>query len=263
MLFENIVCEPMPRLLWLLTSQNLYALLGNDVEDASVVEGFPKEVTKKTTSSKKADVPPASADPSKANKNKKKATGNEAAVRSKNQNRSKEGPGATPNKHQKKPFDKQSRRNTDSKKKVKQGWGETAKAQADGETEGAKDAEAEVQAEVAPAAPAKPQGKSLADYFEELKVKQASLEGTATLRTANEGGDKWADAEKIEKEQEEFISATHVKASKQKKNKEKKFLDFNAVFADSARPASKGGKKTQGGKKASKIEINDENFPSL
>lgn len=252
----------------------MYALLGNDVEDSSVVDGsYPKEIVKKGTSSKKADVPPPSADPAKARNNKKKPTGNEAAARTKNTNRTKGGPSSTPSKHQKKPFDKHSRKNDDSKKKVRQGWGESTKAQAEGEVEGAKDAEIEIEKDAAaPAAPPKPQGKSLAEYFEELKVKQSGLEGAKATREANEGSEKWTNAEKIEKQQEEFVSATAVKATKQKAKKEKKFLDFDAVFADqSSRDDSKsfkGGKKSTGGKKNSKSntlkpEVNDVNFPSL
>lgn len=228
---------------------------------------------KKGTSSKKADVPPPSADPAKARNNKKKPTGNEAAVRAKNTNRAKGGPSSTPSKHQKKPFDRHSRKNDDSKKKVRQGWGESTKAQADGEVEGAKDAEIEIEQDAAaPAAPPKPQGKSLAEYFEELKIKQSGLQGNKPVREANEGSEKWSDAEKIEKQQEEFIAATAVKASKQKAKKEKKFLDFNAVFADqSPRDDSKSfkdGKKPAGGKKNvksnnQKPEVNDVNFPSL
>ncbi|CAN3501905.1 ribosome-associated protein Stm1p [Diutina catenulata] len=265
-------------------NKNFYLLLGNDVEDSNDTS-FPKEIVKQTTSSKKADVPPASADPARANKNRRKPTGNEAAARAKNTNRGKEAPADTSSKHQKKPFDRHSRRNADSKKKVRQGWGESTKAQIDAEVEGAEDADEEASKDQGPAPPAAPKGKSLAEYFEELKTKQSGLEGSKNLRQANDGADVAGD--KIEKQEEEFVSATANKQAKQKKNKEKKFLDFEAVFADQPRqsaprdrgerpsnrgerPSNRGGRDgakkgpaKKSGDAPKKAEINDANFPSL
>lgn len=62
-------------------------MLGNDVEEDNAAANLPiKEVVKKNTSSKKSDVPPPSADPTKAKK-KSKPTGNEGALKTKNSNK--------------------------------------------------------------------------------------------------------------------------------------------------------------------------------
>lgn len=269
----------------------MYALLGNDVEDDELPKYPIKEIVKKSTSTRKADVPPPSADPAKAKK-KAKLTGNEAAIKEKDNNRSVAGPSSTPSKHFKKnngPHTKYER--SDSAKKVRQGWGTGADREAEAEAEGAEDAEAELESEAAEAAePATPK-KSLQDYFAELKLKQAELEGNKTIRQANQGNeDKWAATEKIEKEQETYVAPTAVKKNKSKAHKEKTFLEFNAVFADqqparaprteekrgprpTGKPSARGGKRTGGkptggkpagaSKPAAKAELNDKNFPSL
>ncbi|ODV78588.1 uncharacterized protein CANTADRAFT_269868 [Suhomyces tanzawaensis NRRL Y-17324] len=256
-------------------NKNLYALLGNDVEDDSAPQLPVREIVKKTASSKKSDVPPPSADPAKAKK-KSKPTGNEGAFKAKPDNKSVAGPSNTPSKHYKKPFDRHSRSDkTDSKKKIKQSWGDSTDREIEGEVEGLEDAVADLETESdAPQEPETPK-KSLQDYFAELKLKQSELEGQKALRKANEGAeDKWADAEKIEKQQEAYVQSTTNKKSKAKAQKEKKFLEINAIFADeqpvrdesrSTRGGARGGAKVAPKKSSSspKPEINDKNFPSL
>lgn len=236
----------------------MYALLGNDVED-DVPAPAPKEIVKKTTSSKKSDVPPPSADPAKAKKTAgKKTTGNDAAYKNKNDNKSVNAPSSTPSKHQKKPFDRHSRTGkTDSKKKVRQGWGGDDKQELEDETAGAADAVLELEADsVAPS----PATKSLQEYLAELQKAEGQLEGRRQARQANQGAeDKWTATEKIEKSSSSLVEAQPKKV-KQKATKAKKFLDFNAVFVDT--PVSKPqGKKPF--KKGGKPTVDDKNFPSL
>lgn len=249
-------------------------MLGNDVEDEDAAPApIPREVVKKTTSSKKSDVPPASADPAKARKNKKAATGNEAALKNKNGNKDVSAPSSTPSKHTKKSFDRHSRTGkTDSKKKVRQGWGGDDTRELEDETAGASDALAELNADSESGAPAAPAAKSLQDYLAELQKAEADLQGRKPARKANEGAEeKWSANEKIEKETSAFVESTHVKKFKQKSNKEKKFLQFDSVFSDDApRPVKKApfakdkkfvGKK--GGKPPQPKGVDDKDFPSL
>lgn len=250
----------------------MYALLGNDVEDEDAAPApVPKEIVKKNTSSKKADVPPASADPAKARKNKKPTTGNEAALKSKNGNRDVSAPSSTPSKHTKKSFDRHSRTGkTDSKKKIRQGWGGDDKSELADEAAGALDALDELNADAEAGAPAAPAAKSLQDYLAELQKAEADLEGRKPARKANEGAEeKWAASEKIQKEESSFVEGTHVKKYKQKANKEKKFLEFSSVFSDEAAsarkaPFNKDKKFVKKGKAAAQPKgVNDKDFPSL
>lgn len=224
---------------------------------------MPKEIVKKNTSSKKADVPPPSADPAKARKNKKTPTSNEAALKNKTDNKAVPGPADTPAKHEKKPFDRRSRSGkTDSKKKVKQGWGDDKK-ELDYEAKGEADAEAEL-AEEAKQAPAAPAGKSLQEYLAEKQQAQAEFGGARVIRKANEGSEaKWTSAEVIQKEQANFIEGSSSKKYKQKAGKEKKLLEFDAVFADEKPKFTerKGGFK--GRKTGPKPAQKEQNFPSL
>ncbi|KAK6202333.1 Stm1-domain-containing protein [Scheffersomyces amazonensis] len=223
-------------------NKNLYHLLGNDVEDDEVPQLPVKEVVKKNTSSKKADVAPASADPAKAKK-KAKVTGNEGALKSKNDNKDVAAPSSTPAKHQKKPFDRHSRTaKTDSKKKLKQGWGESEDREAEGEVEGEADANAELAAEDAEE-DAEPEvaKRSLQDYFAELQLKQQELGASKQVRKANEGAEeKWTAEEILEKRQAAFVESTAAKKSKAKAAKEKKFLEIEAHFADETPQQSRG-----------------------
>lgn len=248
----------------------MYALLGNDVEDEDAAPApIPKEIVKKNTSSKKTDVPPASADPARAKKNKKTATGNEAALKNKNGNKDVSAPSSTPSKHAKKSFDRHSRTGkTDSKKKIRQGWGGDDKRELEDEANGAGDALAELNADAEAGAPATPATKSLQEYLAELQKAESDLEGRKPARKANEGAeDKWSASEKIQKETAAFVEGTHVKKIKQKAAKEKKFLNFDSVFADEApRPAKKApfsGKKSGKPAASQPPSVNDKNFPSL
>lgn len=240
--------------------KNLYALLGNDVED-DVPAPAPKEIVKKTTSSKKSDVPPPSADPAKAKKSSgKKTTGNDAAYKNKNNNKTVGAPSATPSKHEKKSFDRHSRSGkTDSKKKIRQGWGGDDKKELEDETAAAADAVAELEADET-VAPSKAT-KSLQDYLAELQKAESQLEGRRQARAANQGAeDKWTASEKIEKVSVALVESQHEKKIKQKATKAKKFLDFNAVFGDSPAPKPQAKKSF---KKDGKPTVDDKNFPSL
>lgn len=247
----------------------MYALLGNDVEDEEVAPApMPKEIVKKTTSSKKADVAPASADPARAKKNKKVVTGNEAALKDKANNKSVPAP-AGGAKREKKPFDRHSRTGkTDSKKKVSQGWGDDRR-EADDEAAGLADANAEIAAEIKDE-PAAPAGKSLKEYLAEQQQLEGALGVKTAVRKANEGAeDKWTSFDVIQKETLSFVEATSGKKIRQRAPKEKKLLDFTASFGEEA-PKFNGkksgfkGKKADGKKAAPKpAAINDQTFPSL
>ncbi|GEQ71068.1 hypothetical protein JCM33374_g4749 [Metschnikowia sp. JCM 33374] len=266
-LFDRSMGAELRKALQMFMARNLFALLGNDVEDDTVIAPLPKEIVKPTTSSKKADVPPPSADPAKARKNKKTATGNEAALKNKTNNKTTPGPSATPSKHSKKPFDRHSRSNkTDSKKQVKQAWGDDKKELED-ESRGEADAAAELAAE-AEEVPSGPAAKSLQEYLAELQEKEAALGSARVVRKANEGAEaKWTAAEKIEKEQSSYVEPSAAKKNKQKAPKEKKFLDFSAVFADDTpkfsdrKPGFKG--KKSNANPNSKVVKKEQNFPSL
>lgn len=244
-----------------------------------------KEVVKNKTSSKKSDVPPPSADPAKAKK-KSKPTGNEGALKTKLDNKSVPAPSNTPSKHYKRPLDRHSRsKKVDTDKKVKQGWGSDDKKELVEETEALDDANAELEGEGDFAEDTQPK-KSLTEYFAELELKQKELDSRKTVRAPNGAKDNFLDAEKIQKEQAEYVPATSTKKTKAKPAKEKKFLDFEASFADekaTPRPASrrgdfKGGNKGFNGRKkytksndkpasakpaSAKPAVNDKNFPSL
>lgn len=263
----------------------MYALLGNDVEDDSAPILATKEVVKKNTSSKKADVAPPSADPAKAKK-KSKPTGNEAALKTKANNKEVSAPTSTPSKHYKKPLDRHSRTGkSDAGKKGKQSWalknGEDVEA---AETEAAADVAAELEEDAAAEPVDNTPKKSLQDYFAELELKQKGLDSIKKARQANQGAEsKWSNEEKIEKSELEYVEASAVKKSKAKATKEKKFLDIEATFSDSV-PAARGdfggrGRGARGGRGASrgaargrggrggagsaKPTVDDKNFPSL
>lgn len=257
----------------------MYDLLGNDVEDDTTPQLPIREVVKNTGSSKKKDVAPAKADPAKAKK-KSKLTGNEAALKSKADNKDTPGPSATPSKHYKKPFDRHSRSGkTDSAKKVRQGWGGDDKKELQEEVEGLEDANEDLAAENGETSTETAEPKrSLQDYFAELKVQQEQLDTNKNLRKANEGQEgKWNANEVIEKQRESFVESSVVKKAKQKSQKEKKFLDFEASFADNQKPfrseaargnfkrgGRRGGANNNGRKSPAKAAVvDDKNFPSL
>lgn len=263
---------------------NPFELLGNDVEE--VDSRAPREVVKKTTSSKKSDVPPPSANKDRANKNRPQATGNEAAYKDGKAGRAaNKAKGVEEPKASKKPVkggktDRHSRTGkSDTQKRVKQaGWTADGEGELENELEGAEDAAEELKED----SEDKPAKKSLQDY---LKEKEASTIGAAReIRKVESAGDD----EVLVKEQESFIAPTKTKNVKSKALKNKTFLDFDATFADDlpkptstrgrgnntrgrgsntrGRGNARGGRAPRGGKapKADAPSINDEaNFPSL
>lgn len=250
--------------------------MGNDVEDDTTPAPVVREVVKNSGSSKKTDAAPASADPSKAKK-KAKVTGNEGAFKNKTNNKTVAGPSSTPSKHSKKPFDKHSRTGkTDSAKKLKQGWGSNDKRELTDETAASEDATEEAaEEESTEEASIESQKKSLQDYFAELELKKNEF--NAIKKTARTVAP--VEGEKIEKEQANYLESTQAKKLKSKAQKEKKFLDIDAKFADdvpqtpktfnkdSRKPTrGRGGKQTTSTRKpaaAKKPVVNDKNFPSL
>ncbi|ODV70951.1 Stm1p CYBJADRAFT_192348 [Cyberlindnera jadinii NRRL Y-1542] len=271
----------------LILADNPFDLLGNDVEDVNEVNSVPREIVKKNTSSKKADVPPPSANKDKARKNRPQPTGNDAAFKDKNAGRSanksrsvdeSKAKGAKSNNKSK--FDRHSRSGkTDSDKKVKQaGWTADAEGELEAEVEGAEDAQDELKEE-------KVAKKSLEDYFKELEASNTSSQREARKVEAVD------EAAVIVKVEEEFIPQTKSKKEKSKTLKTKQYLDFSATFADEApaqhessfrggrggRGSSRGNARgSRGGKnnaartprapKASHAtgpSLTEENFPSL
>ncbi|ODQ80014.1 hypothetical protein BABINDRAFT_8194 [Babjeviella inositovora NRRL Y-12698] len=263
-------------------NKNLFALLGNDVEDQNDNQvTLPRELVKKSTSSKKADAPPPSADPARAGKPKAKPTGNEGAIKAKANNREKVAPASTQRKSAKPAGDRKSRTGkTDSDKKVKQAWGDNKK-ELETEVAAAADAEASDE-EVVEAAPPTPAGKSLQEFLAE---QAATALATKPVRQANEGAeDKWTASETFVKEDEKFVEASNLKKLRSKAKKEKNFLSFDASFADEkpterkevpaftrgAKPTRGGAKPARGGKKpvaksssSKKAVVDDVNFPAL
>ena len=241
------------------------------MDEPTTATGPIREVVRNTGSSKKADVAPPSADPAKAKKKSTKTTGNDNAAKTKNNNNSVAGPSSTASSRPKKSFDRHSKSGkTDSAKKFKQGWGNGDDSRALVEEEAAADdAKAELDAE---ASEPKVAAKSLADYFAEQASTSGQFAAKAT-RAANQGAEeKWSNAETIEKPQEQYIAGSSSKKLRSKQLKEKKFLDFEATFSDSAKPSfdnkkpfkgSKGGRKPNASSKPQKPTVNDANFPSL
>lgn len=193
---------------------------------------MPREILSKTTSSKKTDVPPSTADPAKARKNKKSVTGNEAAFKDKIKNKAIAAPTGGP-RREKKSFDRHSRSNkTDSKKKIALGWGDgrrevvdEAAALADAVTELAVDAKSE---------PAAPVGRSLKEYLAEQQQLEQALSKNTTKRVNLGSDEKWKSLEVIQKETLPLVEPTFSKKIRQRAPKEKKLLDFTASFSEQA-----------------------------
>lgn len=257
--------------------------MGNDVEDEEPSLP-PRELVKNSTSSKKKDEAPPKADPSKA-KSKKPLSGNEGAIKSKFNNRDTAGPSSTPSGHYKRPLDRHSRQAKGQRKPKTHGKeGESALEE---EVEAAEDAALEQEEDdvIVDETPK----KSLADYMKELEIAQASLAGNKSTRKVEAD----ANAEKLIKKQEEYLPSSVEKKVKAKQAKEKKFLDFEATFAEPSAPSgpkpssaprgrgrggARGGASSRGrgaprGKaprnkdatpKEVKVALNDDkNFPSL
>lgn len=244
--------------------------MGNDVEEPTD-DSFPREVTKASTSSKKSDVP-AKADPSRAKKAAKSQTANEAAAKTKNENRSIEGP--SEQRRSSKPKDDRRSRTgkTDTSRRVRRGWGDDSK-ELDDEQHAEADAAAAHSADEAPEEPKAPV-KSYEEYIQEQQAQQAAL-SSKPARVANDGDDeKWGSAEVLVKEQEVFHEGTGGKKTKQKARKEKNTIDYSPVFSDevqraprTAQPPRRGGKrggKAFGKPRSAQVPVmNEETFPAL
>lgn len=223
---------------------NPFDLLGNDIEDpnATVVPPL-KEIVKKTTSSKKTDVPPQSADPSRARKPRAKPAGNEGAFKDRSagrqKNRSKDAPESSSTKktNTRKRTDRHSRTGkTDSEKKVNQGWGNN-KNELDTEVAAEQDANAEIAAD----AEEQTNGNkmTLEAYLETQQ--SGSLNKSVEAKATN----KLENAELFVKEEEVYVPATKVKSVKAKQQKAKQFLDFDATFSDALPKGRRGDNRNR------------------
>lgn len=266
-----------------MSAQNPFDLLGNDIEDPNAPAPLPpRELVKKNTSSKKADVPPPSADPSRARKPRAKPTGSEGAIRDRSngrqKNRSREAPASAGEKKSdpRKKSDRHSRTGKrDTDKKVNQGWGNNkdelsteAAAEADAAEELAEDAEEKV---------AESNKMTLEAY---LKSQQGvTLAKTSEAKATN----TLENAELFVKNEEVYVPATKVKTVKSKQQKAKQFLDFSATFTDSqprerregnrgergdrngnfGKNNKRGGKKNQQNTIQKNQSIDTANLPSL
>ncbi|CAR28891.1 ZYRO0F14344p [Zygosaccharomyces rouxii] len=223
------------------STTNPFDLLGNDVEDTNVQPPKPpKELVKKNTSSKKQDVPPPSADPSRANKNRPKPTGNEAAIRdrTREKNKRRDVPADTKPKHPKsKSGDRHSRTaRTDSHKKDVQGWGEGANREAEAEVQGEQDAQDEEADESEESKQNTPPKMSLQDYLTAASGSGLNKKPEAKKAAPIE------DAQLMVKQDEVLVEPTKVKNVKGKQLKTKEFLDFDAKFVDTSKPSRGGGR---------------------
>ncbi|VVT50249.1 uncharacterized protein SAPINGB_P002675 [Magnusiomyces paraingens] len=247
-------------------SINLFAVLDEENSINPKAAGPVREVVKKTASTKKSDVNPRSNNSGSRPSKRPQYQGNEAAFRDRNAgrdaNRSRpldektEGgrparrgpPRASGNRSN----DRHSRSGkADTEKTVEKGWGDDKKklddekaaetiAKADEESESVEAAaDASAEAVATPAEPVEPEAvtKTLEEYFEELSVESAALGGPAAeTRKPNEGAEDSKYQAVLKREEEDFVSASKVKAVKSKKTKEKVTLEVNPVFASS--PAS-------------------------
>lgn len=221
-------------------------------------------------------MPPPSADPSRANKNRSKPTGNEGAIRNKDNgrktNKSREAPtettGAKRGNHAaRRATDRQPRSGkVDTDKRVRQGWGDNKK-ELDDEAAAEADAQAEIEAEASEAAPTTSK-KSLQDYLDEVNSNELNK-----TPSAKKSDNELEGAELLVKKEEVFAEPTKVKSVKSKQFKSKQYLDFDVSFADSnAKPRKfdnngprRGGKGKPAAKNAGekKPAVNAKNFPSL
>ena len=261
---------------------NPFDLLGNDIEDpnATVVPPL-KELVRKTTSSKKTDTPPASADPSRARKPRAKPTGNDGAIkdrsagRQKNRSRDVSSSASERRPNTRRATDRHSRSGkTDTQKKINQGWGNN-KDELASETA----AEADAAAEIAEDAEEKAEDSNKMT----LEAYMQSQQGVAPKKTVEaKATNKLENAELFFKEEEVYVPATKVKTVKSKQQKAKNFLDFDATFSDSlpkerrsdnrsgdrnnrnsGKNNKRGGKKNQQNTVQKNRSIDTANLPSL
>ena len=181
---------------------------------------------------RKNDVPPPSANPARASKNRPaKPTGNEGAIRDKsagrgnNRSRDVSSSAAARKTNTRRATDRHSRSGkVDTEKKVNQGWGDDNK-----ELSAEEAAEADAEAEIAADAEEKEKASkqmSLQDYLSTVNTDLNKVPEVTKNINALEG------AELFVKEEEEYAPATKVKNVKSKQLKTKNFLDFSATFSD-------------------------------
>ncbi|KAF7590515.1 hypothetical protein BBP40_002703 [Aspergillus hancockii] len=291
-------------------SKNLYELLGNDPElDPNRAPEPPtKAVDRPAQRVGKRDTPkeaPVSQPRTGQNSRRGNVTGSEAAFRDRNagrnQNREKpteEGAQASRrgDRGGRPRHDRQSRTGqTDSGKKVTQGWGGQS-----GEKEWDDERAAEKIAQNDENEPQTPAGeeaqepvdksKSYSDYLAE-KAAQGDL-SAKPVRAANEGtkaDSKWAQAKEFKRdsEEDEYIKGKEDKAKREKARKEKNYLDVDMRFVEAPRgtsgPRGRGGRVSRGGDRGGRgarggrgnggpraerssgapVTVDEKNFPSL
>lgn len=258
---------------------NPFDLLGNDIEDPNQEVIIPRELVKKNTSSKKADVPPPSANPSRSKGPRSKPTGNDGALKDKNagrknnKSRNVSGNATAKRDNSRKQSDRHSRTGkTDSDKKLRQTWGDDNK-ELDDETAAKADADAQIEADNEETAKASNK-MTLDQYLQGQDSTEEAAPEVSRKVEAIEG------AELFVKQEEEYVPATKVKTIKSKQLKTKQFLDFDATFNDNTqrpkrtfdrnnRRGGKGPRKNNSGKKVNgnavqrDSSIDTKNLPSL
>jgi plasminogen activator inhibitor 1 RNA-binding protein len=238
----------------------LFAVLGDDVEDASATAAPVTEVVKKTTSTKKGDENPR-ANPAKANPNRPKPTGNEAAFRDKaagrSSNRSRP---ADETPRQRRPGGREARDRhsregkVDTDKKVRQGWGDNKKKGADevaAEVIAKEDASEDVEETEAAPVEEEDNTQTLEQYLAELKLKSAELPAREARR-ANEGVEdaKWSNAAEFHRNQDDeiLLAASATKSLRQKTRKEKQTIEPEITFTSPRSERSGGPRESRRGR---------------
>lgn len=229
-------------------SKNLFAVL--DDEPAVLSGAIP--TTRKTTTSKKTDEPPARVPGSGSKKPVTNVTGNEAAFKDKsvgrNANRSRssageEATGASRKPSGKKPVNPRPDRKsqtgkTDSDKKIKMGWGDDNKeleeeqaGEAIAKSERRQDREGDNAGAVEEEIP--DNTKTLEEYLAELKTKSLKSDRSQRVPNANavDTDSKWTAVEKAE--QEDLFVGGEAKKEKVKARKEKATIEPEITFVSS------------------------------
>ncbi|GMF03383.1 unnamed protein product [Ambrosiozyma monospora] len=111
--------------------------------------------------------------------------------------------------------------------------------EAESQIEAEADAEAEIEEEEAEEEE-QPVLTSAADYFSQLEQQQAQFGSKPKAAAINS---KLLNAEKIVKEREEFIPATHVKKTRTKAKKEKIYVDADIKVASSSDRPPRGDRR--------------------
>ncbi|EWC44050.1 hypothetical protein DRE_01402 [Drechslerella stenobrocha 248] len=253
-----------------IVSKNLFDLLGNDIEDENEIPKPPmREITRKTTSSKKTDAPPPVAADSRAGATRRpRGEGNDAVFRDRGNgrenNRSKptddglrergdRGPRGRGGRGRGRQFDRHSGTGReDTEKQVSQGWGSNrgnsewndeqageniAQAEATNDAGAPATTEQEGQNDAAEAEAPEPEDKtkSFAEYQAELQSR-GQVEDLPEARRAGEGtraNKKWAEAKELVKnDDEEYFAGEKFKQKNQKQRKEKAVVEIDHGFID-------------------------------